>query len=326
MSYFLGVDVGGTKTHAIIADEKGVTAGFAEVGPGNHESVGYEGLSRALQEAMHAALAHAGLEITNIGAGGFGIAGYDWPSERARHLDAIATLGLRVPVELVNDTVVGLLAGASAGWGVAVVSGTGDNCWGRDWNKHEAHMTGCGSLFGEFGGAGSLVERAVQSISYEWGMRGPSTRLTPAFIGATDASSLDDMLEGLSQARYWVDGSQAPLVFEIAKEGDEVAREVVAWAGRQLASMVHGISRQLKFEDKECQVVMIGSMFKNGGILVDPFVNEVRKVVPQAQFIRLDVPPVVGGVILAMEQAGVKADAHIRENLADSIKKILVEG
>ncbi len=323
MKYFLGIDVGGTKTHALISDEHGIVNGFGEVGPGNHESVGYEGLARALQDATRVALDHGNLKIENIAAGGFGIAGYDWPSERQSTLDAIATLHINGPVETVNDTVVGLLAGASLGWGVAVDAGTGDNCWGRDWNGREAHMTGCGALFGEFGGAGSLVEKAVQSISYEWGMRGPATKLTPAFIELIGASGLDDLLEGLSQARYWVDNNQAPLVFQIANEGDDVARSVVAWAGRELASMVNGIARQLKFEDKECQVVMIGSMFKNGDILSNPFKEEVRKVTPKAQFIRLQVPPVVGGVILAMEQVGIRAAEVIRGNLDSSVKKML---
>lgn len=50
MKYCLGVDVSGTKTHALIADEQGVAVGFGEAGPGNHEVVGYEGLAGALRE------------------------------------------------------------------------------------------------------------------------------------------------------------------------------------------------------------------------------------------------------------------------------------
>ena len=33
--YFLGVDVGGTKTHALIADENGRMTDFGRSGPGN---------------------------------------------------------------------------------------------------------------------------------------------------------------------------------------------------------------------------------------------------------------------------------------------------
>jgi len=118
--YFLGVDVGATKTHALIAEENGQVCGFGEAGPGNHEGVGYDGLAAALRTATEQALARAGLSIAQIAGAGFGVAGYDWPSEREPTLRAIRTLGLNVPFEAVNDTIIGLLAGAPDGWGIAV--------------------------------------------------------------------------------------------------------------------------------------------------------------------------------------------------------------
>ena len=52
MRYFLGVDIGATKTHALIADATGRVVGFGQAGPGNHETVGYEGLIAALDLAV----------------------------------------------------------------------------------------------------------------------------------------------------------------------------------------------------------------------------------------------------------------------------------
>ena len=54
--YFLGVDVGGTKTHALISDDQGNVVGFAEDGPGNHQVIGYQGLSNILQAVVSQAL------------------------------------------------------------------------------------------------------------------------------------------------------------------------------------------------------------------------------------------------------------------------------
>src|SRR4030065_571739 len=129
-SYFLGVDIGGTKSHALITYEKGNALGFGTYGPGNHEEVGYEGLRIALHTITEKALGMAGLKKDQISAAGFGVAGYDWPSERQPTLDAINSIGLIAPVEAVNDTIIGLLAGASQGWGVAVVAGDGRTCVG----------------------------------------------------------------------------------------------------------------------------------------------------------------------------------------------------
>src|SRR4030043_1722315 len=149
-SYFLGVDIGGTKSHALIADENGNAVGFGAYGSGNHEDVGYEGLRTALQTVTDEALSMAGLAKNQVSAGGFGVAGYDWPSERQPPLDAINTIGLTAPVEAVNDTIIGLLAGASQGGGVAVVAGTGTNCWG--WGKDPNVGRGAGGGAGGKGG------------------------------------------------------------------------------------------------------------------------------------------------------------------------------
>ena len=76
----LGVDLGGSKSHALIADETGQALGFGEAGAGNHEVVGEAGRIEALRTITTQALAEAGITKDQIAGSGFGIAGYDWPS------------------------------------------------------------------------------------------------------------------------------------------------------------------------------------------------------------------------------------------------------
>ena len=123
--FFLGVDAGGTKTHALISDETGQVIGFGLAGPGNWEGVGLEGLTETLKSAISQALKEAEIGIDEIYSCGMGLAGYDWPSQRTMILEAIAPVGLKCPVEIVNDATLGILAGSAEGWGVSVVSGSG---------------------------------------------------------------------------------------------------------------------------------------------------------------------------------------------------------
>ena len=81
MRYYLGADLGATKTHTLIVDETGRALGFGESGPGNHESVGYDGMFQSMHSGMEQALRAAGLKKEDITGAGFGVAGYDWPSE-----------------------------------------------------------------------------------------------------------------------------------------------------------------------------------------------------------------------------------------------------
>jgi N-acetylglucosamine kinase-like BadF-type ATPase len=320
--YFLGTDVGGTKSHALIADDHGRALGFGTSGPGNYEVVGWDGLRQTLQKITEQALSSAGITLQQLSGAGFGIAGYDWPAEREPTRQVIDALKLDAPYELVNDTIVGLLAGASEGWGVVVVAGTSNNCRGRDQYGREGLITGCGPRFGEYGGASEMVARAVQVITQAWSKRGPETRLTEAFLDLTGANDVIDLLEGLALERYHVSAAAAPLIFQVAAAGDEVAQQIIHWAGRELGSLANGVVRQLGFERLEFEVVLAGSLYDGSPALTATLQETIHAVAPGARLVRLTVPPVVGGVLLGMEQVGIKPPT-LRRKLIASTNELL---
>lgn len=324
MHYFLGIDVGGTKTHALIADETGATIGLGKAGAGNHEGVGYAGLAEAMKLATDVALDRAEISPRQIAGAGFGLGGYDWPSELLPTLEAIGKIGLEnAKVEVVNDAMIGLMAGASQGWGIAVVSGTGCNCWGRDRHHHIGHVTGMGGWMAEASGAGELVLEALGKVSRAWSKRGAETALAQGFMDLTGAQNVEALLEGITQETLHVNASAARMVFAVAAEGDAVAQGVIRWAGDALADLACGVIRQLNFEQERFEVVMVGSLFNGGARLIDPFQGGVLKLAPGATFVRLDAPPVVGGVLLGMEAAGLEQANTLREKLVQSTRSYL---
>jgi N-acetylglucosamine kinase-like BadF-type ATPase len=318
--YFLGVDIGGTKSHALIADEEGNALGFGETGPGNHEVVGYRGLKKALNIITSQALEMASVRRNHIAGAGFGVAGYDWPSELAPTLEAIQTLKLKAPLAAVNDAIVGLLAGASQGWGVAVVAGTGENCWGWDVNRRVGRVTGNG--YGEHGGAWTLVYKSIEAIAHQWTLRGPATALTPAFIELTGAKDIFDFLEGLALERYHLDSRTAPLVFQVASQGDEIAQDIIHWTGQELGQLALCVIRQLEFQKLDVEVVLVGSLYEIGEMLINPMKDMIHTEAPGAHLARLAAPPVVGGVLLGMEQLGLEA-WKVREKLIESTNRLI---
>ncbi len=322
MHYFLGVDVGGTKTHALIADETGRAVGFGQAGAGNWQSVGFDGLEEVVGNVLEQALRRANLGLNQIRAAGFGIAGYDWPSQLEAHLHAVESLGLSCPLELTNDAIIGLLAGASQGWGVVVVAGTGNNCRGRDRRGREGRITGEGELFGEYGGGGEIVRKAIQAIAHEWTKRGPETLLSLLFQQKSGAASLGAFIEGIDLGLYDYEASWAPMVFQAAALGDPTAREVLAWSGRELGESACAVIRQLQIQNERFEMVMAGSIFEGGALYVEPFKAAVRQFAAGAKFVRLAVPPVAGGVVLAMQKAG-RDTISIHKTLIDSTSKII---
>lgn len=322
--YFLGIDTGATKSHALIADETGQVLGFGQGGSGNPEMTGYEGLGELLHHITAEALTSAGLRPDQLAGAGFGIAGYDWPSQRESLVRTIQTLQLgHTPFDLVNDALIGLLAGASAGWGVCVIAGTSCNCWGWDQQRRVGRMTGFGRFFGEAAGGVELVRKAVQTVAMAWTRRGPATALTEAFIELINAASIEDLLEGLTQQRYQLSASAAPLIFRVAAGGDAVAQSLISWAGQELASLAIGVIHQLEFETLEFEVVLAGSFYNGSPRLEEVMRETVHSVAPGARLVRLTSPPVVGGVLLGMEQAGVNP-LPVREALLQSTEALYV--
>jgi N-acetylglucosamine kinase-like BadF-type ATPase len=282
-------------------------------------------LAATLQEVTGRALAAAGVMAGDLAGAGFGVAGYDWPIERAPTLDAIATLGLNCPFETVNDTIIGLLAGAEQGWGVALVAGTSNNCRGWDRHGREGRVLGNGQAFGENGGAYEIVLKAVQAIGYEWTQRGPATALSPAFVALAGARDLPDLLQGLSQETYALEAAAAPLVFQVAAAGDRVAQDVIRWAGEELASLVLGVVRQLDLQEEAFDVVQVGSTFRGGPLLLAPLHAAVHAEAPHARFVPLTAPPVVGAVLLAMRAAGHDHTAARAPLIAAAAHKVQAE-
>ena len=297
----LGIDVGGSKTHALLSDENGQVLGFGEGPGGNPEMVGYNGLTLAMQVAIQKAYKHAGIKQMQIAAAGFGIAGYDWPFQYADTLKAVQALGLRAEIIVIeNDAVPPIYAGTTHGWGIAACVGTGNNVRGIDPQGNIGRITGNSSTFGEFGGAGEIMQTVLQRLAWMWTERGKSTVLADVLIQDCGANNLEDLIEGLVAGRYHLKADQAPLVVQAAESGDAVAGEVLTWNARELAMSVLAVAGQLNLTEQPFEVVMSGKLFQTSDLYYQSFLESVKAGAKLAECILFTSPPVVGAVIMAM--------------------------
>ncbi len=317
MGYYLGIDTGASKSQALIADGRGQAIGFGQGGPGNWEGVGWEGTRAVLDEIITQATAQAGIGRADLTVAGFGLAGYDWPEDRPGHETIIRDLlPPALPCALVNDALIGLWAGTSAGHGVVVAAGTSCNCYGRNTQGEIGRMVGS-SAFGEYAGAMELVQWAVQAVASAWSLRGPATRLSQALVSACGAADVPDLLAGLMRGRYILGPEAAVQVFAIAGDGDPVAQKLVRRAGEELGSLAVGVIRQLGLSDLSFDVVLSGSFYKGSPLIRKHMAGVIHSVAPHARLLRLQAPPVVGAVLMAMDQAGIDP-AAVRQGLIRS--------
>jgi N-acetylglucosamine kinase-like BadF-type ATPase len=318
MKYFLGVDVGNTKSHALVADEDGRAVGFGRSGPGSWEAIGWVEAEKVLRNVTDQALDQAGISRVDIYGAGFGFAGYDWPEDRPGHEALVNSLQLvNASCVLDNDALIGLVAGAKDGWGVVIAAGTGNNCRGWDRSGVEGRITGDGPRFAEYAGAHGLVRKAVQAVALAWTKRGPQTALSEAFIELAGAVDVADLLAGLVRNRYQMPAAHAPVIFDIANQGDIVAQEIIRWAGRELGSLAIGVIRQLELQNEAFDVVLSGSLHKGSPALKEEIRKTIHAVAPQARLVRLQAPPVIGGVLLGLKEWGLNS-AEVSERLVQS--------
>jgi N-acetylglucosamine kinase-like BadF-type ATPase len=162
----------------------------------------------------------------------------------------------------------------------------------------------------------------MRAVAFEWLKRGPKTILTKFFLGHFGARNMDDLIEGVYMQRYPFEPALVLLVFEAARQGDPEAMGVMRWAGDELGQMAVGVINQLKLQDERFEVVLIGSLHDGSKVLSQALRETVLQTAPGAQFVRLTVPPVVGGVLLGMEDAGLKGYS-MRDKLITTTKKLL---
>ncbi len=314
MNVFLGVDVGGSKTHALLIDEHSQLLSLGLAGGGNPENVGISGLAAA----MHAAVQDAEEKFKNKRlvylSAGFGVAGCDWDEDRAAILEVIQTLKLNCPVKLENDCVPALWAANLDGQGIVVSAGTGNNVRGQWKDGRQGRISGNSIINGEFGGASEMVFLAIQQLSYIWTRRQEvESSLVKKMLDLTHAKNLPDLLAGLIRGRYEIPADAAPIILQAAKNEDPVAVQVVLHSASELALSVLAVARQLEICDQPFDLVMSGSLLQKNQLYREVFMDCIHRHLPQANGIRLETQPVVGALLMGV-------DAYKRSGQANSVE------
>jgi len=268
MTYFLGVDGGQSGTTAVIGDENGHILGAGEAGPCNHagDREGQAKLERAVTASVAEACRQAGLDATAIGfeAACFGMSG--GPEDKEAILRSI----LRVNrLTVTNDAVIALAGATETGQGIVTIAGTGSIAFGRNRELRTARAGGWGYLFGDEGGAFDIVRHALRAaLRMEEGW-GTQTGLRNLILKATDSSDANEAMHRMYAADWPRDriARLAPLVDAAALEGDAVAREILANAGRQLSTLAASVRSQLWKPGDAVEVACIGGVFQSRIVL-----------------------------------------------------------
>jgi N-acetylglucosamine kinase-like BadF-type ATPase len=307
----VAADGGNSKTDLVLAATDGeVLARVTGAGTRPHRD-GLAGTADALAALVRAACTDAGVPSEEpVEAGTFYLANVDVPDEECAMHAALSERKVASRLEVGNDTVAVLRAGSPRGWGIAVVSGAGINAIGRHPDGRVERFLGIGPWAGDWGGGEGLVVSAVGAAVRAGDGRGPATSLS-ARIVARFAMPVDDLAFAAHHGRIAQADllAFAPVVFEEAHTGDEVARQLVYRFGDEVVSFVTALVHRMGLADSDPDVVLGGRVLQaRDALLMDRIAARVAAVAPAARLQVLAVPPVAGALASALELAGAGPD------------------
>ena len=239
----------------------------------------------------------------------------DWLAEALRARRWGATTQAR------NDTFAVLRAGldgtAAPGephWGIGVTCGAGINCVGVHPDGRTTGYLALGGISGDWGGGEGLGREALWwAVRAEDG-RGPQTSLHEAVAAYFGVPTMRDVTIGihLGKISKKVRGL-APVVLAVAREGDQVALDLVRRQAEEICVMAVTAMRRLDLTTRATPVVLGGGlMTARDPLLLQEITERMTAAAPQATVTVVGVPPVAGAALLGLDHVGAGAGAERR--------------
>jgi len=299
---FVGVDGGGTKTHAVVIDDSDRVLGEGTTGPSNPLRVGVTSAAAAIREAVERACSTAQVRRADIIAAEVGLAGTRRKELRARMEDALKNLDIR-EIEVVSDADIALFGATGGEPGVVVIAGTGSISCGINARGKRLCAGGWGPIAGDEGGGAWIARRALRAVAHAADGRGPATSLTAAACLYFHVSTADDLSTAIYAPTITNEriAGFARQVITAAQAEDRVSRLIMVEAGTELGIAAAAVIRNLKMEGDRFQVAYVGGVFAAGELLLEALRGEVARTAPRAFLAPPRYPPAVAAARLARE-------------------------
>lgn len=300
MAFYLGIDGGGSKTIAAVADDCGILA--AATGPGcSPTRFAPETVREVLRTVIREACTGAQVEASQIVFACVGSAGVS--VERGRALIESAFRDV-VPCELhlVGDMVIAHEAAFFGAPGVVVIAGTGSMAYGVNQRGETARAGGWGPMISDEGSGTWIGKEAVRMLLRAIDT-GQSTMLATYLLRELNASTRDELVRACNSQPAPNFASLFPAVHQAAIDGDALARDLLTQAGMELATLGRIVMRRLWPGETAVGVAMAGGIFQTSPTVRQAFFNTLRSDCSEALVRLTMLRPVIGAVSLARRMA-----------------------
>jgi glucosamine kinase len=280
----IGIDGGGSKTHAIVADETGATLGEAfgggsAVKPGE-ENASADVIAKTAREALEAAgMTEVTPRVLCVGVAGAG-------REQAKQAlwQALVARDVASDVVVHTDFGIALDDAFGDGPGVLLIAGTGSAAFGRSPAGSTARCGGWGPIIGDEGSGAWIGRRALSIVSAASDGRESQTALTGAILTAAEVNEVSELIPWAAAATRDQIAALAPVVFTVADGGDLRANALISLAVEELMLHVRALAQNLFGDERAAvPVALTGGLMSKGTTLRKRLEHRLRAAVPGAQ-------------------------------------------
>lgn len=301
----IGIDGGGTKTRAIVADADGkwiadVVGPASAVRPGKAEHSANV-VAQTVQDALASCrMTHVRPRVLCVG-----VAGVGREPEREALWQALLERDLAEDVVIHPDFSVALDDAFGDGPGILLISGTGSVAFGRSPTGAAGRAGGWGPVMGDEGSGAWIGRRALGIVCAASDGREPETALTGAILTAAQVNDVPGLVEWAGNAPPAQLATLAPVVLSVADAGDLRANSLVTLAVEELVLHIRALARQLFVDERAAiQVALTGGMLSRGTAVRKRLEHRIRSAVPGAQVQAGEVDPARGAVRGALRLLG----------------------
>lgn len=310
MSFYIGIDGGGTKTQYALFNEKKEMLSTVKTTGSNHEN-----LEGAIPEAagiimggINELLSINKLTFSSISHILMALAGIDHQYQCDEITDELKKLGLDVPFSIYNDGFIVVKAGLTGKAGIGYNCGTGTCCNSVGSDGRLLQVGGFGELSGDVGGGHWIARQTFGKLYDDICLKIKHTEMTDKIVEkfgiSSDRDGVLSLIAPMEEEDDDIVRDMLDIFFEALNNGDAAALEIADVMADRGAQFICAHIRNQKFDDEVIQVVLSGSMHCK--LPSDVYVNKLIAKTEELsgrklEFIKLSVAPVMGCINWMLE-------------------------
>lgn len=284
--YILGIDGGGSKTHAILFDSHGDVKSEAFCTGTNLYVYKEHAISKILN-LLNDIEKKSKVNLLEIDAFGIGLAGTSDKNHRELLLREIDRINIADKSIILSDVECSFKLLCPSGVGLLIIVGTGVICFGKNKNDKIVKVAGNGHDAGDIGSGYWIGKETIKNLTINFSIINVDKDLNEIFnivkniFEIENIELLDTKINSDEKDSVYKVSSIAEGVIDLAEKGNDIALSIIQKGTITVAEYIISAYNELNFNKDYVMIACEGSIIKNDfyrKVLNDALQFEFKKI------------------------------------------------